>query len=135
MTDEPKIPAPPEAEPKPQQDDPLAALLKLLVGEVKPPTLDDLMRRQIDDGRRIMRVEKMLAERGDKSLDWTASVNRVGERVAEIEVERLQRNRDTDLRLQALEAEVKRARDFANGACIGAAVALFLIALVVWSLN
>lgn len=135
MTDEPKIPAPPGAEPKPQQDDPLAALLKLLVGEVKPPTLDDLMRRQIDDGRRIMRVEKMLAEHGDKSLDWTASVNRVGERVAEIEYQRAQRDRDTDRRIDDLEAKVKKAKDYADGACIGAVAALFLLALVVWSLN
>lgn len=134
MTEEPKTPVPPEAEQKPKED-PIVALLKVLASMGRKPTLEDLMQRQIDDGVRIMRVEKMIAERGDKSLDWTASVNRVGERVTEIEVERLQRNRATDLRIEALEAKVKKAKDYADGACIGAVAALFLIAFVVWSLN
>lgn len=86
MNEEPKVPAPPDAE-KPK--DPKAAIKELIDALLKPPTIEDLMRRQIDDGKRLHRIEQMLAERGDPSTNWAPHFNRVADEVLRIERDEL----------------------------------------------
>jgi hypothetical protein len=86
MTEEPKIPTPPEAEKPMDPPEELKALLNFLLN----PTIDDVMKRQIDDGRRLRRCEQALSEiriGPVTAADLQPELNRTADEVRRVERE------------------------------------------------